>query len=153
MLAISIFSSVQWLSCVWLFSTPRTGARQISLSFTNSRSFPRLMSIELVMPSNHLILCCPLFLLPSIFPIIRVFSSGLALRIRWLKYGSFSISPSNKFSGLVSFRIDWFDLLAIRTYENENVKNIWRKNNLFHQILLAIKVVSVKGGKWTLGPM
>ena len=82
------------------------------------------MSIELVMPSNHLILCCPLLLLPSIFPSIRVFSSGLALCIRWLKYGSFNISPSNEFSGLISFRIDWFDLLAIRTYENENVKSI-----------------------------
>ena len=82
------------------------------------------MSIESVIPSDHLTLCRPLLLLPSVFPSIRVFSSGLALHIRWLKYGSFSISPSNEFSELISFRIDWFDLLAIRTYENENVKNI-----------------------------
>ena len=97
-----------------LFVTPRTAAHQASLSITNSRSLLKLMCIEAVMPSNHLILCRPLLLLPSIFPSIRVFSNELALRIRWPKYWSFnfSISPSNEYSGLISFRIDWFDLLA-----------------------------------------
>ena len=96
--------------------TPWTAAHQTSLSFTISQSLLKLMSIELVMPSNHLILCCPLLLPPSIFPSIRVFSSALALRIRWPKYWSFSfsISPSNEYSGLISFRIDWFDLLAVQ---------------------------------------
>ena len=95
------FSSVQPLSCVWLFATPWTAARQASLFITNSQSPPKLMSIELVMPSNHLILCCPLLLLPSVFPSIRVFSNESVLRIRWPKYGSFSfsISPSNEYSG------------------------------------------------------
>ena len=104
---------VQSLSSVRLFVTPWTVARQASRSFTNSWSLLKLMSIELVMPSNHLILCCPLLLLPSIFPSIRVFSNESALRIRWPKYWSFSISPSNEYSGLNSFRIDSFDLLAI----------------------------------------
>ena len=96
--------------------TPRTAAFQDSLSFTISTSLLKLMSIESVMPSNHLIFCHPLFLLLSIFPSIRVFSNELALRIRWPKYWSFSfsISPSNKYSGLISFRIDWFDLLAVQ---------------------------------------
>ena len=95
--------------------TPST-AHQASLSFTNSWSLLKLMSIDLVMPSNHFILCCPLLLLPSIFPSIRVFSNELALHIRWPKYWSFSysISPSNEYSGLISFRIDWFDLLAVQ---------------------------------------
>ena len=101
-------SSVQSLSCVQLFATPWTAARQAFLSITNSQSSPKLMSIELVMPSNHLILCCPLLLLPSIFPSIRVLSNESALCIRWPKYWSFSfsISPSNEYSGLISFRID-----------------------------------------------
>ena len=96
-------------------ATPWTVARQASLSITNSRSSSRPMSIESVMPTNHLILCRPLLLLPSIFPSIRVFSNESALRIRWLKYWSFSfsISPSNEYSGLISFRIDWFDPLAV----------------------------------------
>ena len=104
------------LSHVQLFATPWTAARQASLSITNSRNLLKLMSIELVMPSNHLILCCPLLLLPSIFPSIRVFSNELILSIRWPKYWSFSfsISPSNDYSGLISFRIDWFDLLAVQ---------------------------------------
>ena len=89
-------------------------AHQASLSITNSQSLPKLMSIELVMPSNHFNLCCPLLLLPSIFPSIRVFSSELALSIRWRKYWSFSFSPSNEYSGLLYFRIDWFDLLAVQ---------------------------------------
>ena len=109
------FSSVQSLSRVWLFVTAWSAARQASLSITNSQSSLRLTSIESVMPANHLILCHPFFLLPSIFPSIRVFSNELALHIRWPKYWSFSfsISPSNEHSGLISFRIDWLDLLAV----------------------------------------
>ena len=104
-----INSSVQSLSHVQLFATPWTAACQASLSITNSRSLPKLMSIESVMPPNHLILCLPLLLLPSIFSSIRVFSSESVLRIRWPKYWSFSIniSPSNEYSGLISFRMDW----------------------------------------------
>ena len=100
----SQFSSVQSLSCIWLFATPWTAAHQASLSINNSRSLPKLMSIESVMPSNYLILCRPLLLLPSIFPSIRVFSSESALRMRWPKYWSFSfnISPSNEHPGLIS---------------------------------------------------
>ena len=107
-------SSVHSLSCVWLFETPWTAIRQTSLSITNSWSLLKLVSIELVMPSNHLIFCRPLLLLPSIFPSIRVFSNESVLHIRWPKYWSFrfSISPSNEYSGLISFRIDWSDLLA-----------------------------------------
>ena len=107
------FSSVQLLSCVLLFETPWTAAYQAFLSITKSWSLLKFMPIELVMPSNHLILCCLLLLLPSIFPSIRVFSSELALHIRWPKK-SFSISSSNEYSGLISFRIDWFDLLAVQ---------------------------------------
>ena len=110
------FSSVQSLSRVQLFATPWTGACQASLSITNSQSPPKLMSNESVMPSNHLILCHPLFLLPSIPPSIRVFSNELALHMRWPKYWSFSfnISPSNEHPGLISFRMDWLDLLAVQ---------------------------------------
>ena len=109
------FSSVQSLSHVRLFVTPWTAAWQASLSITNSQSLLKLMSIESVMPSNHLILCCPLLLPPSIFPSIRVFSNESVLHIRWPKYWSFSfsISPSNEYSGLISFRMEWLDLLAI----------------------------------------
>ena len=102
------------LSHVLLFATPWTVAHQPSLSFTISQSLLKLMSIESVMPSNHLILCHPLLLLPSIFPSIRVFSNESALHIRWPKYWSSSISPSNEYSGLISFRIDWFDLPAVQ---------------------------------------
>ena len=107
---------VHSLSCVQLFVTPWTAARQTSLSFTISWSLLKLMSIELMMPSNHLILCRPLLFLPSIFPSIRVFSYESAPHIRWSKYWSFSfnISPSNEYSGLISFRINWFDLLAVQ---------------------------------------
>ena len=96
-------------------ATPRTAARQASLSITNSWSLPKPMSIELAMSFNHLILCCPLLLLPSVFPSIRVFSSESVLLIRWPKYWSFSfsVSPSNEYSGLISFRVYWFDLLAL----------------------------------------
>ena len=113
---ISLFGSVQLLSRVRLFVTPWTRARQASLSIANSWSLPKLMSIESVMPSNHLILCHPLLLLPSIFPSIRVFSSESALRIRWPKCQSFSfnISPSNEHSGLISFRLDWLDLFVVQ---------------------------------------
>ena len=100
-------SSLLSLSCVRLFVTPWTAARQASLSITNSRSLLKLMSIELVMPPNHLILGSPLLLPPSIFPSIRVFSNESVLRIRWPKYWSFSFSPSNEYSGLISFRMDW----------------------------------------------
>ena len=111
-----ILSSVQSLSHVWLFATPWTAARQASLSITNSWSLLKLKSIESVISSNHLILCHPLLLLPSIFPRVGVFSSKSALHIRWPKYWSFSfsISPFNEYSGLISFRIDWLDLLSVR---------------------------------------
>ena len=110
------FSSVQSLSRVGLFATPWTAARQASLSIINSRSLLKLMSIESVMPSNHLILCHPLLLLPSNFPSIRVFSNESVLRIRWPEFWSFSfsVSPSNEYSGLISFRIDWIDLFAVQ---------------------------------------
>ena len=120
--------SVQSLRCVQLFATPWTAARQASLSITNSRNLLKLMSIESVMPSNHLILCHPLLLLPSIFPSIRVFSSESVLHTRWPKDWSFSfnISPSNEYSGLSSFRMDWLDLLASkglsRVFSNTTVQ-------------------------------
>ena len=109
-----VVAVVQSLTRVRLFATPWTAARQASLSITNSWSPPKPMSIESVMPSNLLILCCPLLLLPSIFPSIRVFSDKSVLHIRWPKYWNFnfSIIPSNEYSGLISYRIDWFDFLA-----------------------------------------
>ena len=108
--------AVQLLSRVRLFVTPWTAALQASLSITNSRNLLKLMSIESVMPSNHLILYCPLLLLPSIFPSIRIFSNKSVLHIRWPKYWSFSfsISPSNEYSRWISFRMDWLDLLAVQ---------------------------------------
>ena len=108
--------SVHVLSCVLLFATPWTEARQASLSIINSQSLLKLMSVELVMPSNHLILCHPLLFPPSIFPSIRVFSSESVLHIRWPKYWSFSFSSSssNEYSGLISFRTDWLDVLAVQ---------------------------------------
>ena len=118
------FSSVQSLGHVWLLVTLWIAALQASLSITNSRSLLNLMSIESVMPSNHLILCCPFLLLPSIFPSIRVFSNESVLHIRWPKYWSFSfsISPSDEYSGLIFFRIDWLDLLAVQgTLKNTGV--------------------------------
>ena len=122
------FSSVQSLSHVWLFVTPWTGACQAALSFTISWSLLKFMSTESVMPSNHLILCHPLLLLPSIFSSIRVFSSESVLRIRWPKYWSFgfSISPSNEYSGLISFRLtDWFDLLAVQRTLKNLLQQMW----------------------------
>ena len=126
---------VQSLSCVQLFATPWTAAHQASLSFTVSQSLLRFMSIKLVMPSNHLILCCTLLLLPSIFPSIRIFCSESALCIRWPKYWnfSFSISPFNDYSGLISFRIDWIDLLDVQgalkslpQHHNSKASILWR---------------------------
>ena len=121
------FSSVQLLSCVWLFATPCIAAHQASLSITNSWSLLKLMSIESVMASNHLILYCPLLLLPSIFPSIRVFSNGSALHIRWRKYWSFNfnLSPCNEHPGMISFRMDWLDLLAVE----ETLKSILQHHN------------------------
>ena len=121
---------VQFLSCVWLFVTLWTVARQASLSFTTSWSL--LMSIESVMLSNHLILCHSLLLLPSFFPSIRVFSNELALCIRWSNYWSFSfsISPSNEYWGLISFRIDWFALLAVKTEVRANLLSLHQPSNL-----------------------
>ena len=109
------FSSIQSLSHVWLFATPWAAAHQPYLSITNSQSLSKFMSIESVMPSNHLILCHPLLLLPSIFPSIKVFPNELVLHSRWPKYWSFScsISPSDEYSGLISFRMDWLDFLAV----------------------------------------
>ena len=123
-------SSIQSLCPVQLFATPWTVVLQASLSITNLQSLLKLMSIELVMPSNQLILSCPLLLLPSIFPSIRVFSNESVLCIRWPKYWgfSFSISPLNEYSGLISFRIDWFGLLAVqgtsRVFSNTTVHPI-----------------------------
>ena len=127
--------SVWLLSCVWLFETPCTVARQASLSITNSRSLLKLMSIELVMPSNHFILCHCL-LLPSVFPNIRVFSNESVLHIRWPKYWSFSfsISPSNEYSGLISFRMDWLDLLAVQ----QTLKSLLQYHSLKTSILQCL---------------
>ena len=122
---------VQSLSCVQLFATPWTAAHQASLSNTNSQSLLKLMSIESVMPSSYFILCRPLLLPPSIFLSIRIFPNESVLRIRWPKDWSFSISPSNEYSGLISFRIDWFDLLAVQgtlnglQHHNLNVSLLW----------------------------
>ena len=113
-LSFTTYPSVQSLSHVKLFVTPWTAACQASLSITNTQSLLKFVSIQFVMPSNHLILCCPLLFLPSIFPSIRIFSNESTLCIRWPKYCSFSISPSNEYSGLISFRVNWFDLLAFQ---------------------------------------
>ena len=127
------FIVVHSLSRVWLFVTPWTAAHLASLSFTISQSLLKLMSIELVMPSNHLILCCPLLLLPPIFSSIRVFSNESALCIRWPKYWSFSfsISPSNEYSGLISIKVDWFDLLAVQGTLKSLLNTIVQKHQFF----------------------
>ena len=130
---------VQLLSCVWLFITPWTVACQASLSFTISESLLKLMSIELMMSSSYLILCHPLLLLPSIFPSIRVFSIESALHISLLKYWSFSfsISPSNEYSGLISFRIDWFDLFAVQGTLKSLLQHVSSKTSiLWHSAIL-----------------
>ena len=128
-------------SCLTLYS-PMNTAHQASLSITNSWSLPKLVSIESVMPSNHLILCCPLLFLPSIFPSIRVFSNESALHIRWPNHWSFSISPSNEYSGLISFKTDWFDLLAVQGLSHQffslqlygltltSIRDYWKNHSL-----------------------
>ena len=140
----------QLLSRVQLFVTPWTAACQASLSITNSRSLLKLMSIESVMPSDHLILCHPLLLLPSIFPSIRVFSNKSVLHIGWPKYWSFSfnMSPSNEYSGLISFRIDWLDLLAVQgtlksllQHHNSKASILW--HSAFFIVLLSHLYVTI----------
>ena len=128
-------SSLQLLSCVRFFATPWTAACQASLSITNSRRLVKPMSTESVMPSNHLILYCPLLLLPSIFPSVRVFSNESALHMRWPKYWSFSfnISPSNEHPGLISFRMDWLNLLAAQ----RTLKSLLQHNSSKASILLC----------------
>ena len=125
--------SVQSLSHVWLFATPWKAAHQASLSITNSRSLLKLMPIGSVMPSSHLILCRPLLLLPPIPPSIRVFSSESTLRVSWPKYQSFSfsISPSNEYLGLISFRMDWLDLLAVQGTLKSFSNTIVQKHHFF----------------------
>ena len=126
------------LSHFWLFATPWTATHQAPLSSTISWSLLKLMSFELVMVSNHLILCCPLLLLPSVFHSIRVFSIESTLLIRWPKYWSFSIGPSNEYTGLISFRIDWFDFLAVQgtvksllQYYNSKASILWCSPSLW----------------------
>ena len=135
--------AIQSLSCVRLFMSPRTTARQASLPFTISWSLFKHMPIELVMPSNHLELCHPLVLLPSVFPSIRVFSKESALHIRWSKYWSFSfsISPSNEYSGLISFRIDWFDLLAVQVTLKSLLQHHSLKASILQHSAFLIKCV------------
>ena len=140
------FSSVQLLSHFQLFVTPWPAAHQASLSITNSWSLLKLMSIELVMPSNHIILCHPLLFLPSIFPNIRVFSNESVLRITWPKYWSFSfnISPSKEHPGLISFRMDWLDLLAVQG----TLKSLFQHHSskvsvLLHSAFFIVQLTSI----------
>ena len=139
------FSSVQSLSRVRLFATPRIAARQASLSITNSQSEPKLMSIESVMPSNHLILCCSLLLSPSIFPTIRVFSNESAPRIRLPKYWnlSFNVSPSNEHLGLISFRMDWLDLHAVQGTLRSLVQHYSTKSSILRHFLHSPTLTSI----------
>ena len=154
-----MFSSVQSLSRVRLFATPWATACQASLSITTSRSLLKLMSIESVMPSNHLILCHPLLLLPSIFPSIMVFSDESALRIRWPKDWSFSfsISPSNEYSGLISFRMDWLDLLAVQWTLKSLLQHHSSKASILRHSAFQLSHPYVTTGKtialtrWTFG--
>ena len=157
---IIIKCSIQSLSCVQLFATPWTAARQAFLFITNSQSLLKLTSIESVMPSNHLVLCHPLLLPPSIFPSIRVFSNESVLCIRWPKYWSFSfsISNSNEYLGLISFRIDWFDLLAVQgtlkrflQHHSSKASILWRSAffmvQLSHPYMTTGKTISLT--RWT----
>ena len=134
---------VQLLSCVRCFSTPRIASRQASVSSTISRSLLKFMSIESMMQSNHLILCHPLFILPSIFSSMRVFSNKLILRVQWPKYWSFSFSirPSNEYSGLISYKIDWFDLLAVqgtlKSLQHHNSKASSLQHSAFFMVQLS----------------
>ena len=160
-LVIFYWRSVQSLSCVQLFATPWTAACQASVCITSSQSLPKLMSIESVMPSNHLILCRPLLLLPSIFSSIRVFSNESALCIRWPKYWSFSFSigPSNDYSGLSPFTIDWLDLLAVQgtlkslLQHHSSKASILQRSAFFtvqlsHPYMTAGKTIALT--RWTL---
>ena len=133
---------VQSLSCVQLFATPWTAACPFPPHFTISQSLLKFTSVESVRLSNHLILCCPFLLLPSVFPIIRVFSNELALHIRWPKCWSFSfsISPSNEYSGLIAFRINWFDLLAVQ----ETLKSLLQHHNLKASVLWCLAFFMVQ---------
>ena len=145
-LKILLSLSVQSLSHVQLFAIPWTAICQASLSITNSRSLLKLMSIESVMPFNQLILCCPLLLLLSIFPSIRVFSSESVLHIRWPDYWSFSfsISPSNEYSGLISFRMDWLDLLAVQgTLKNLLQHHSSKASILQHSAFFIVQLTSI----------
>ena len=138
------FSSVQLRSCVRLFATPWIAACQASLSIINSQSLLKLMSIESVMSSNHLILCHPLLLLPSIFPRIRVFPKESVLHIKWPKNWSFSfsISPSNEYSGLISFRMDWLDLLAVQgTLKSLLQHHSSKASTLKHSAFFTVKSI------------
>ena len=142
-ICICSISSGQSLSRVQLFVTPWTAACQASLFITNCRMLLKHMSTELLMPSNHLILCCPLLLPPSILPSIRVFSNESVLHIRWPKYWSFSfsISPSNEYSGLISFRIDWLDLLAVQGTPKSLLQNHSSKASiLWHSAFLMVQL-------------
>ena len=133
------FSSV--VSGVWIFTIPWTAVRQASLSITNSWSLLKVMFVESVMPFNHLILCCPLLLLPSIFPSIRVFSNESVLHIRWPKYWSFSIGPFNVYSGLISFRMDWFDLLAVQGALKSLLQHHSSKASIFqHSVFFIVQL-------------
>ena len=146
-----LFGSVQSLSRVWILATPWTVARQASLSITNSRNPPQPMSVEWKIQTNHLILCCPLLLLPPIFPSISVFSSESALHIRWPKYWSFnfSICPSNEYSGLISFRMDWLALLAVQG----TLKSLLQHHSSKASILLpsAFFIVQLSHSSMTTG--
>ena len=138
-------ATVQWLSCIWFFATPWTVVHQASLSFTISQSWLKFMYIELVMLSNHNILCHPLLLLTSIFPSIRVFSNEWSTCIRWPKYWSFSfsISPSNEYSGLISFRIEWFDFAVQGTLESSPAPQFKSINSSAFSLLYGPTVTSV----------
>ena len=142
----SKISSVQSLSHVWLFATPWTGVCQASLSITNPWSLLKFMSIESVMPSNHLILCRPFFLLPSVFPSIRVFSNESVLRSRWPEDQSFrfNISPSNEHSGLINFRIDWLDLLAVQGTLKSILQHHSSKTSILqHSAFFIVQLTSI----------
>ena len=141
-------TTLSLFSCVQLFVTLWSAPHQASLSFTISQSLLKLMSIESMMPSNHLILCHPFLLPPSIFPSIRVFSSESALHIRWAKYWRFSISPSNEYSGLIFFRIDWLDLLAVQgtlksLLQHHNSKAFNLRHSAFFMIQLSHPYVTI----------
>ena len=149
-LGLEQFSSVQSLSRVRLFVTRWTAAHQASLSIINSQSWLKLMSIESVMPSNHLILCHHLRFLPSIFPSIRIFSTESVLHIRWPKYwsSSFNISPSNEYSGMISFRMDWLDLLAVQG----TLKSLFQHHSSKASVLQcsALFIVQLSHHTWLL---